>query len=143
MVYLPSKSNQGGKRVIHLLYDIVQFHSNTFHLSLSLRPYHAARRSHRSCRSFASVSFSSLPSSSNFPCLSFATSFKPKHPCLMIPRLASLKGGSPYMAWGWSQQVARPTTPLTPPWRLPQYIVCVSIYQINDCDVIVRLADFI
>ena len=25
------------------------------------------------------------------------------------------------MAWGWSQQVARPTTPLTPPWRLPQY----------------------
>ncbi|CAL8331695.1 unnamed protein product [Gadus morhua 'NCC'] len=26
------------------------------------------------------------------------------------------------MAWGWSQQVARPTTPLTPPWRLPHYV---------------------
>ena len=44
----------------------------------------------------------------------------------MAFRPASLIGGSPCKAWGWSQQVAKCLlsipNPLTPPWRLPQYI---------------------
>uniref|UniRef100_A0A8C5APE5 Uncharacterized protein n=1 Tax=Gadus morhua TaxID=8049 RepID=A0A8C5APE5_GADMO len=50
MLYLKG----GGKRVIHLLYATVQRQSNTFHLSLSLRAYHAARPSHSFYLSFAS-----------------------------------------------------------------------------------------
>ena len=39
----------------------------------------------------------------------------------MAFRPASLRWGSPCKAWGWSQQVARHTTPLTRPCSLPQY----------------------
>jgi hypothetical protein len=102
-------------------------------VSLSLRAFHTIPgRSHRSCLSSASPSFSSN-SNPNFPTCLFASPLKLEHPCLTIPRLASLEGGRPYMAWGWSQQVARPTTPLTPPWRLPQYIqyILSFIYTSN------------
>ena len=129
-IYLVNE-NQGGKGSSTSYMLKFQCPSNPFHLSLSLRAFQAARLSHRSCGSFAcpSLPSSSSSSSSNFPCTClFASPLKPQHPWLTIRRLASLKGGIPYMAWGWSQQVARPTTPLTPPWRLPKYILYIYIY---------------
>ena len=50
----------------------------------------------------------------------------PSAPWLNEPQPCLVEAGSPYKAWGWSQQAARYlsliTTPLTSPCRLPQTI---------------------